>query len=195
MKGNTWEGGIRVPLIARWPGKIPAGHISHEPAALIDLFVTSLTVAGLPVPKDRVIDGKDLFALFTSNSKSPHQALFSLQGPRLNTVRSGKWKLHVLPPGKPRTMQREEPWTDPRAPDGVTILAPYEQAHPSQYPGVLTGDETKEMSLFDLEADPAEQHDLAKQHPETVKQLKDLYDETQSQMPAPTTRKPKRNAG
>ncbi|MBI4327241.1 MAG: sulfatase [Chloroflexi bacterium] len=191
MKGNTWEGGIRVPLLARWPGKIPAGHVSHEPAALIDLFVTSLTAAGIAVPKDRLMDGQDIFALLTSKAESPHQTLFSLQGPRLHTVRSSQWKLHVLPPGKPRIMQRGERWTDPRAPDGVTILAPYEQAHPSQYPGVLTGDETKALSLFDLEADPAEQHDVAKQHPETVKRLKDLYDEMQTQMPAPSARKRK----
>jgi len=77
----------------------------------------------------------------------------------------------------------DEKWVDQRAPDGVTIIAQFEQAHPSQYPGVLTGDETKAMSLFDLESDPAEQHDVADQHPDVVKRLKALYDEMDKQLP------------
>ena len=105
-----------------------------------------------------------------------------MQGAKLYTVRSGPWKLHVIAPNKPRTMKPDEKWIDQRAPDGVTILAPYEQAHPSQYPGVLTGDETKAMSLFNLETDPAEQHDVAEQHPDVVKRLKALYDEMNKQV-------------
>ena len=68
--------------------------------------------------------------------------LFSFSGETLKSVRSGKWKLHVAPPGrlKEKVWKPDEKWTDPRAPDGVRIIAPYEQAHPSQYPGVMTGD-------------------------------------------------------
>ena len=182
MKSNTWEGGIREPLIARWPGKIPAGHESREPAIMVDIFVTALTAAGIPIPNDRVIDGKDIFPLLISDAKTPHEALFAMQGAKLYTVRSGPWKLHVLAPNKPRTMKPDEKWIDSRAPDGVTILAPYEQAHPSQYPGVLTGDETKAMSLFNLDTDPSEQHDVAEQHPDVVKRLKSLYDEMNQQL-------------
>lgn len=184
MKGNTWEGGIRVPLIARWPGKIPADHVSDEPAMLPDLFVTSLKAAGLPLPGDRVIDGKDILPVLTSHAKSPHDAMFSMAGQRLASVRSGKWKLHVVPPARPRKMNRDEKWIDPRAPDGVTLLAPFEQYHPSDYPGVVTGDETKTMSLFDLEADPAEQHDVAAQHPDVVERLNSLYDAMDAQVRA-----------
>ena len=182
MKGNTWEGGIRVPCIARWPGKIAPGRVSHEPAIMMDLFTTTLATAGIPVPKDRPIDGKDIFPLFASDVKSPHEALFSMAGESLKTVRSGRWKLHVQPPGRVRVMKPDEKWIDKRAPDGVTILAPFEQAHPSQYPGVLTGDETKAMSLFDLETDPSEQHDVASQNPGVVKRLSALYDEMQKQV-------------
>jgi uncharacterized sulfatase len=184
MKALTWEGGIREPLIARWPGKIPAGHISREPAIMMDLFATSLATAGIATPTDRAIDGRDIFSLFTSEAKSPHETLFSMAGETLRTVRSGKWKLHGQPPGKPRHMKPEEKWEDKRAPDGVTILAPYEQAHPSQYPGVLSGDETKAMSLFDLENDPSEQHDVSEQHPEVVKRLKGLFEEMDKQVEA-----------
>jgi len=182
MKGLTWDGGLRVPFVARWPGKIPAGHVSHEPAIMMDVFATALTTAGIAPPKDRVIDGRDIMPLLTSNAKSPHNALFSLGGDQLRTVRSGKWKLHGRPPGNPRVLKSGEPWVDKRAPDGVTILAPYEQTGPSQFPGVLTGDETKAGSLFDLEADRAEQHDVAVQHPGVVKRLQALYDEMNQQV-------------
>jgi uncharacterized sulfatase len=181
MKGTTWEGGIRVPLIARWPGKVPAGHVSREPAVMMDVFATTLTAAGIPLPKDRVIDGKDIFPLLTSDAKSPHEALFAMGGDQLKTIRSGQWRLHVFPPGRARAVARDEKWVDKRAPDGVTILAPYEQAHPSEYPGVLTGDETKAGSLFDLQADPGEQHDVAAQHPDVVKRLQAMFDEMDQQ--------------
>ena len=72
-------------------------------------------------------------------------------------------------------------WIDPRAPDGVTILAPYEQYKPSAHPGVQTSDEQAEMMLFDMAADPAEQHNVADKHPEVVKQLKSAYDEMHEQ--------------
>ncbi len=188
MKGQTWEGGLRVPLIARWPGRIPAGHVNNEPAILMDLFTTSLTAAGIPPPKDRTIDGKNIMPLLTSDAKSPHEALFGFRGDRLATVRSGRWKLHVSVPGpaRERVWKPDEPWTDPRRPDGVRILAPYEQAHPSQFPGVQTGDPPTLPALFDLEKDPAEQHNIADKHPDVVKQLQAYADKLRQEMsPSP----------
>ena len=182
MKSLTWEGGLRVPLIARWSGKIPAGLVNNSPAGTIDVFPTILNAAGVDVPKDRVIDGKDIWPLLTSSqAKSPHEALFGMQGPNLMTVRSGKWRLHVRSPGP--VPKRGEDWVDPRGPDGVTIIAPYEQARPSAYPGVLGGDEPKDMMLFDIEADPSEQHDVSEQHGDVVKRLKALYEETLAEVP------------
>ena len=175
MKGNTWEGGIRVPCIARWPGQIPAGQVSDAPGIIMDLFATSLVAAGTPIPQDRPIDGRNLLGCWKGETNSPHTALFAMGGNQLRSVRSGKWKLHVTSPGNIKTAKPGEPWIDKRAPDGVTLLAPYEQAHPSQYPGVLTGDETKPLSLFDLETDPAEQHDVAAAYPEVVKKLETLF--------------------
>ena len=182
MKGKTWEGGLRVPMIARWPGKIPIGIVNNSIAGTIDIFPTILEAAGIKVPDDRTIDGKDIWPLLTSTSAhSPHEALFGMQGANLTTVRSGKWRLHVRSPGPPP--ERSDDWLDPRGPDGVTILAPYEQAGPGAYPGVIGGDEPKEMMLFDIEADPAEQHDVGKQHQDVVKRLKVLYDKTLAQVP------------
>ncbi|MCY4597941.1 MAG: hypothetical protein OXC19_24475, partial [Bryobacterales bacterium] len=64
-----------------------------------------------------------------------------------------------------------------RRPDGTTIIAPFEQPHPTRHPGVLTGDARTDMMLFDLEADPSEQHDMADSYPDVVKRLKALFDE------------------
>ncbi len=178
MKGKAWEGGIRVPLIARWPGKIPAGLVTKEVAATIDIFPTLCKLAGAPLPGDRVIDGADIWPLMTSaGAKSPHEAILAMSGDRLHIIRSGKWKLHVRSPGPENRYRKDASgWVDPRGPDGVTILAPYEQAKPNQYPGVLTGVPPRDMLLFDLEADPAEQRDVAAQHPDIVKRLKEIFD-------------------
>jgi arylsulfatase A-like enzyme len=182
MKGKTWEGGLRVPMIARWPGKIPHGIVNNSIAGTIDVFPTILKAAGLKVPGDRIIDGKDIWPLLISDrTDSPHEALFGMQGTNLMTVRSGKWRLHVRSPGP--LPKRGDDWVDPRGPDGVTIIAPYEQARPGDYPGSTAGDEPKNMMLFDIEADPAELRDVSKQHPEVVKRLKALYDKTLAQVP------------
>ncbi|MHC4594837.1 MAG: sulfatase-like hydrolase/transferase [Planctomycetota bacterium] len=182
MKSRTWEGGLRVPLIARWPGKIPAGLVNDSPAGTIDVFPTFLKAAGIDVPKDRVIDGEDIWPLLTRpGAKSPHDALFAMQGTNLMSVRSGKWRLHVRSPGP--VPDRGKDWVDPRGPDGVTIIAPYEQARPSAYPGVIGGDGPKNIMLFDLENDPAEQHDVSRQHGDVVKRLRALYEKALAQVP------------
>src|SRR2546428_4746644 len=178
MKGTSWEGGYRVPFIARWPGKISAGHASTQPAIMMDLFATALKVAGIAPPSDRVIDGADILPLLTSDAKSPHEVIFGHQGARLATVRDARWKLHVLAANDRRDTQHSgERWIDPRAPDGVTLLAPYEQYQPTDYPGLRTGDAPQPMALFDLSTDPGGQHNVANEHPEVVKRLKTLYDE------------------
>ena len=177
MKGQTWEGGLRVPFIARWPGRIPARTIRGEPAIILDLFPTILGAAGVELPADRVIDGKDLLATLASSEADASvrdRPLFGIRGDRVCSVRVGKWKLHQAPPGS--RSRRDDAWVDPRAPNGVTLIAPYEQARPSEFPGVTTGDQFDGVALFDLEADAAEQHDLTDERPEVVKRLKSVYD-------------------
>ena len=177
MKGSSYEGGYRVPCLARWPKKIPAGHVSAEPAVTMDLFATALAAARIDTPPDRVIDGRDILPLLTSAAESPHNGIFGAQGDRLATVRDRRWKLHVVPPrdqfaalNKP-----DQRWIDPRAPDGVTILAPYEQYQPSEHPGLVTGDPPRAGQLFDLENDPGEQHDVAAEHPAVVARLQAIF--------------------
>ncbi|MCA9155295.1 MAG: sulfatase, partial [Planctomycetales bacterium] len=136
MKGSTYEGGYRVPCIARWPGKIPSGHVNHSPAVMMDVFATVLSVCGLTPPAERVIDGRDIMPLFTGDAASPHPAIFGQRAGQLANVRDSRWKLHVAPPRDNFAALHKpgERWIDPRAPDGVTILAPYEQPQPSEHP-------------------------------------------------------------
>ncbi len=173
MKGQTWEGGIRVPLLARLPGRIVAGQPCDAIGTLADLFPTALAAAGVKAPAGRVLDGIDLLPVLTSGARPTRDALFFWRADRLAAVRSGKWKLHLAAPGpaRDRIWKPDEPWVDPRRPDGVRILAPYEQAHPSQFPGLQTGDPGVAGALFDLAADPAEQRNVAAQHPKIVREL------------------------
>ncbi len=95
-KGSTWEGGMRVPGIAWWPGNIPAGALNPNLACLLDLFPTALHLAGVPLPADRVIDGVDLRDTLLKGATSPRHALFYYRGTRLFAVRKDQWKLHLL---------------------------------------------------------------------------------------------------
>jgi len=92
-KFTTYEGGMRLPCIARYPGKIPSGAVCREVAATIDLLPTFAELAGAEVPRDRVIDGRSIWPLLSGRpgAKSPHETYFY----RTNAVRYGKWKLHV----------------------------------------------------------------------------------------------------
>ena len=146
---------------------------------MMDVFTTVLKAANVPLPADRPIDGQDLWPLLTSEATSTHEVILGAQGPRLSTVRDRRWKLHVLAP-RDGFMALDKPgerWIDPRAPDGVTILAPFEQVQPNEHPGLRTGDAPQPMQLFDLIDDPGEQHDVSHAHPQDVARLKKLFDE------------------
>jgi len=94
-KFSTYEGGMREPCIARWPGRIPAGNVCPQVCSTIDLLPTFAQLAGAKLPADRAIDGKDIWPLMsgTPGAKSPHKAFFYYRGSKLEAVRSGKWKL------------------------------------------------------------------------------------------------------
>jgi len=97
-KGSTWEGGMREPTVAWWPGKISAGSVCDAPMSEIDVLPTLVKLAGGTVPTDRKIDGKDIWPLLSGQTKeSPHEALFYFSGNRLDAVRAGPWKLAIAP--------------------------------------------------------------------------------------------------
>jgi arylsulfatase A len=95
-KFSTWEGGLRVPCIMRWPGQIPEDKIINEMAAIMDIYPTFMHLLGKEMPNDRVIDGKNIWPLITSTSpvKTPHETFFYHNYLRLEGVRKGPWKLH-----------------------------------------------------------------------------------------------------
>lgn len=98
-KASTYEGGIRVPCIMRWPGKIPAGETCSEIAATIDVHPTLAAITGAKLPTDRVIDGHDIRPLMfaEAGATSPHEHYILAHGG--GCVRSGKWKYYP-PRGK-----------------------------------------------------------------------------------------------
>lgn len=93
-KGETYEGGVRVPFLAQWPGKIPAGRESDEPITVMDLLPTLVTLAGGETPGDRVIDGKDVWPLLAGEkgAASPHDAIYYMRGRSVQAIRAGDWK-------------------------------------------------------------------------------------------------------
>lgn len=104
-KNSTWEGGMRVPFIIRWPGQIPEGSVSNELTTTMDLFPTIARIVGAELPDDRIIDGHDIWPILSdeTNAQSPYEAFYYYRDDRLQAVRSGKWKLHVYRPGEGRT--------------------------------------------------------------------------------------------
>ncbi len=157
-KGTTFEGGIRVPCVMRWPGKIPRNRVCREPTITLDIFPTVAGLIDATLPA-HPIDGKDIWPLMQGKkgATSPHQALFfyyhrgELQG-----MRSGRWKLHF--PHKYRSMEGRE-----MGRDGVPGKYDYSQA---------VG-----LALFDLIDDVGEKKDLSGEYPEVVKKLQGFANE------------------
>jgi arylsulfatase A-like enzyme len=95
-KGTAWEGGVRVPFIMRWPGRIPGGAVSLGIATLMDLFPTCIDLAGGAIPPDLLIDGRNILGMLAGRQPSPHEEFYYYFGPRILAARWRQWKLHVL---------------------------------------------------------------------------------------------------
>ncbi|MFT5466953.1 MAG: arylsulfatase A [Verrucomicrobiales bacterium] len=150
-KGTCWDGGIRVPFLARWPGKIPAASICSEIAGTIDLLPTIAGLIDAELPK-RKIDGQDIWPLLAAEdgAKSPHDALFFYyKRTELQAVRSGKWKLIL--PHKYRSLDGKV-----GRDDGIPISYVNFEA---------------ELGLYDVTEDIGEKKNLAEEHPEVVAEL------------------------
>lgn len=94
-KGTLYEGGVRVPFLVSWLGTIPSGKEYLQPVSTLDVFATSLSVAGIARPTDKSLDGVDLLPYLTgADSSSPHKQLFwRMTGKKSFAVREGNWKL------------------------------------------------------------------------------------------------------
>jgi arylsulfatase A len=95
-KGSTWDGGMRVPGIAWWPGRIRSGVTTRELAVNLDLFPTSLALAGAALPADRVLDGSDMAPILFGSGKSNRQTVFFYRDEQVYAVRKGAYKAHLV---------------------------------------------------------------------------------------------------
>jgi uncharacterized sulfatase len=92
-KGDTNEGGYRVPFLLRWPAAVAPGTHNDGMSMVIDLLPSFARLAGADIPTDRVIDGRDVTAMWTSGAKSPHEILYFINDNGLAAVRSPRFKL------------------------------------------------------------------------------------------------------
>jgi arylsulfatase A-like enzyme len=119
-KGRTDEGGMRVPCIVRWPGRVPAGSSSRALTCTMDLLPTAAAISGGKVSKTPLIDGKNIWPILSGKSKDhPREAFFYYQMDQLQAIRSGDWKLFVAMDSKKRN------WGNP---EGKKALALYNLA-------------------------------------------------------------------
>ena len=108
-KGSTWEGGMRVPTIAWWPGQIPADTKTDAIAGMFDILPTFAALAGGKLPTDRKIDGANIWPHLTGTPivKPTHETFFFYNGLTLEAVRHGDWKLQIVQ-GKPAIKNKAE---------------------------------------------------------------------------------------
>ena len=107
-KGSTWEGGMREPCIAWWPGRIEAGAVNQQLACTMDIFTTCLTLAGVPVPGDRVIDGVDMTPMLLGTGLGRRDVMFFYRGEQIYAVRKGAFKAHFITQGAYRNRKIEK---------------------------------------------------------------------------------------
>ena len=108
-KGRTDEGGMRVPCIVRWPGRIPAGSRSDAITSTLDVLPTFADLAGGSIPLGRIIDGKNIWPILSGKTNAdPRAAFYYYQMDQLQAVRSGDWKLFVQMESKKRNWGKPE---------------------------------------------------------------------------------------
>ncbi len=156
FKMSTWEGGLRVPCILRWPGKIAPGRTLDQLVTTLDLLPTFAEVAGAALPEDRKIDGHSITALFAGDPQtpSPTKHFFYYGYTHLQAVRDGRWKLVLPRPKNP-------PWT-------------------SWYGRMI--DRVTDVELYDLENDLSEQHNVASAHPQIVARLMQVVEQGRTEL-------------
>ena len=180
-KLTTFEGGVRVPTLMRWPGKIPAGRVSHELATTMDILPTVAQLIGAKLP--RSVDGKDIWQLLSGKpgAKSPHEVFYYYAGTELHAVRSGDWKLH-LP--HPFLEVAGEPGRDGK-PSNFANLTPA-SLQKSGLEGIATRHgyrvERIGRALYNLKDDVGETRDVADKHSDVVRRLEALAEKARQDL-------------
>ena len=159
-KGTEFEGGVRVPCVVRWPGRIPAGSVTSRIASTIDLLPTFAAVAGARLPKNP-IDGVNILPLLEGDPRvNPRRTFFYYFAHELRAVRKDQWKL--LLPHTSRSYAGQEPGRD---------------GFPGDYGEIKVG-----LALHDLVADPGERRDVAAAHPDVVRDLQALAESARAEL-------------
>ena len=162
-KGTVYEGGTRVPMLAQWPGQIPAGSVQDATAMTIDVLPTIARIINAPLPS-HAIDGLDIFDLMCSKpgAKCPHEVFYHYfrQG-ELQAIRSGPWKLML--------------------PHNVNCIVP-DQLGGQGKPGKSQMRKITEPELYHLGNDLGETTNLASQKPEVLKRLLELADQGRKEL-------------
>ncbi|MEZ5975170.1 MAG: sulfatase-like hydrolase/transferase, partial [Planctomycetota bacterium] len=157
-KGTCFAGGFRLPCIVWAPGRVAAGRTSAHVTTAMDVLPTIAALTGSELP-GQTIDGRDMSALWTGVGTPPeHEAVYFYYPGELHAVRSGRWKLHA--PHHYRSV---------------------EEAGSGGLPGKY-GRRPVPLSLFDLEADPGESHNVADQYPEVVARLEVLLERARAEL-------------
>jgi arylsulfatase A-like enzyme len=147
FKSQTWEGGVRVPFMVQWKGRIPAGKVDDRPVIQLDIHPTALAAAGIAAKSQWKLDGVNLLPYLTGEkSGPPHEALYWRFGPQV-AVRLGDWKLVKGA--------------------GMAGVGAGERSEKSNLAGA---------ELYNLKSDIGEKTNLAAKEPERVKQLAAAWD-------------------
>ncbi|MCA9173006.1 MAG: arylsulfatase [Planctomycetales bacterium] len=167
-KFSVYEGGLRVPMVARWPGVTPANASCHRLVGLIDLMATLAEIADVKLDANQAVDSISFLPLLQHPAAEGRRSSMLMQGSAGHVVRSGDWKL-ALCPGSGcdgrfgNTPRRVDAWRAARKTFG---RAPKSEEDLAQAPFV---------QLFNLKDDPGESRNLAAEHPDRVRELYRLF--------------------
>ena len=143
-KGTGWDGGYRVPFIARWPGHIVPGSTMTAMAMNIDFLPTFAAIAGLPLAPSQQFDGRNILPLLTGDGEqSPHEILYFFNNERIAALRTQRWRL---------VLSDYPPWRDAK-------------------PVLFEATKNRSILMFDMQNDPGEQYDVSREHADARQQL------------------------
>lgn len=168
-KGETWEGGQRVPFIVHWNGHIQPGE-SDEIVSNIDLLPSIAALAGAKLPENVKIDGVDVSDLMLGKvEKSKRNTFCYYLANSLEAIRVGNWKLHMARPQGPRFTEN-----DHNSSTAVDISSNIDK-------------DVAVYELYDLSVDPSEKNNVYDHHPEVVAELQKIADEYRNDLGDSTT--------
>ncbi|MDO8541445.1 MAG: arylsulfatase [Opitutaceae bacterium] len=165
-KGTLYEGGVRVPAVAVWDGKIKPGSVVPAPLHMVDVYPTVLKLAGVSLAQKHPLDGRDAWPSITQGAPSPHDDILHNITATGGAIRVGDWKLVV---NGQRTDENDMAARGAAAGEGGAKKKGAKKADKKSPVG-------ESIELFHISKDPYEKTNLASQQPDKVKQLRARLD-------------------